>query len=211
VISKEEALKKGGRSDLNVGEDTEFTVRMNPKVFVPIIVGSNVNHEIPLFFREKRYVKNLLETIKRFLKAHADYVEALGLDLYDVLIFRGKRFTLLSPLLISKFAKSKSRRLVKNMNNLTLENFMLLTRLIDPKQLGMNNKLVMISINYGNYRSIVKSDEIVDKIVRRSISGRLYKLITSSRHLYCIYVKSLEVLLHTSFLIPSINKIEIIE
>jgi len=47
VISKEEALKKGGWSDLNVGEDTEFTVRMNPKVFVPIIVGSNANPEVP--------------------------------------------------------------------------------------------------------------------------------------------------------------------
>jgi len=163
------------------------------------------------FLREKRYVKNLLETIKRFLKAHADYVEALGLDLYDVLIFRGKRLTLLSPLLISKFAKSKSRRLVKNMNNSTLENFMLLIRLIDPKQLGMNDELLMISINYDSYRRIVKSDETIDEIIRRSISGRLYKLITSSRHFYRIYVKDLKMLLHTPFLIPLINKIGVIE
>jgi len=97
------------------------------------------------------------------------------------------------------------------MNNATLENFMLLTRLIDPKQLGMNDKLLMISINYDSYRRIVKSDEIVDEIVRRNISGRLYKLITSSRYLYRIYVKNLEVLLHTPFLISFINKIEIIE
>jgi hypothetical protein len=97
------------------------------------------------------------------------------------------------------------------MNNLTLENFMLLTRLIDPKQLGMNDELLMISINYDSYRRIVKSDETIDKIIRRSISGRLYKLITSSRYLYRIYVKNLGVLLHTPFLISSINKIEIIE
>jgi hypothetical protein len=69
VISKEEALKKGSWSDLNVGEDTEFTVRMNPKVFVPIIVGSNANPEVPSFLREKRYVKNLLETIKETTKS----------------------------------------------------------------------------------------------------------------------------------------------
>ncbi|MEM1789386.1 MAG: glycosyltransferase family A protein [Thermosphaera sp.] len=206
VIRREEAIKKGGWRDLNYTEDTEFTVRMNPKVFVPVEAGENACPNLHGVFREKRYEVGL-DYVKRLLKAHRDYVMGTGFNCYDILYYRSKRLMILSPLLVPWIMKSY--RLLRVMDNLSLENALTLFKMRDPKELGMDDNFFFLNINYKLLKMIEGGERTVDSIVRKKFRGQLYKIKTSSRHFALMYVKNALVLRYNPFVLPIIRRVEI--
>lgn len=196
VIKREDALRRGGWRDLNHGEDTEFAVRMNPRIFVPVEVGENARLDLHGVFREKRYGRGI-GYIKRLFNAHRDYVRGTGLGYHDILqYYRSKRLIILSPLLAPWFVKNY--RLLKEMDNLLLENVLVLSRMKDPSELDMDDRFFFLSINYKFLKIIENGDRTIDRIVREKCRGRLYKIKTSSRHFSLIYVKDLSILRYCS-------------
>lgn len=208
VIKREEALKRGGWKDLNSAEDTEFAIRMNPKIFVPVEAGENACLNLHGVFREKRYGKGLTY-IKRFIKAHTDYVMGTGLDFYDILQYRSKRLMILSPLLIPWIMRSY--RLLKGWDNLTIENVLALHKMKDPRELEMDDSYFLFGVKYKLLKMIMHGPQEVDRIVKEKCRGRLYKIKTSSRYFALMYMKNLTLVLrYCPFLVPIIEKIEML-
>lgn len=207
VIRREEALRKGGWRDLNCAEDIEFAVRMNPRVFVPVEVGENACLGLYGFFREKRYAKGP-SYIKRVLEVHRDYIKGTGLGFHDILQYRSKRLAILSPLLFPWFLENY--RLLESMDNLLLENILVLSRIKDPKELGMDDSYFFLSLNYKLLRTIKQGERTIDQIIKKRYKGKLYKIRTSSRYFSLVYVKNPLVLKHSLFILPIVKKIEVL-
>ncbi|MEM4757253.1 MAG: glycosyltransferase family A protein [Desulfurococcaceae archaeon] len=208
VVRREEALAKGGWRDINSAEDTEFAVRIHPKVFVPVLTGENALPHVQSAFREKRYSKGL-KYIKRFLDFHIDYVKGAGLNLYDIFKYRSKRLIILSPLILPW--TYRSYRLLKKINNLSLENILSLVRLKDPKDLGMNDEFLFMNFDFETIKMVNDGENTVDSFLKKEMNGRLYRIRTSSRNFYLIYIRDFHVLRYYIFLLSLIEDVGVVD
>lgn len=207
VVNREVAIKRGGWKDLNSAEDTEFSVRINPNVFVPVEAGKNASLHLHGFMREKRYSVGV-GYVKRLLQFHKDYVSGAGLDLLDVINFRSKRLILLSLFLLPWLFKN--HRVMKKINNLILENIMFLIRLNDPKVLNMDERLFFLGFNYKVFNTVKNGNKTIEEIISNRVHGRLYKITTSSRFFYMVYVKDFMVLNNYQMILPIIKEISVV-
>ncbi|MEM3837877.1 MAG: glycosyltransferase family 2 protein [Fervidicoccaceae archaeon] len=207
IVKREEALAKGGWRDINAGEDTEFAVRIHPKVFVPVLTGENALPHAATVLREKRYSKGL-KYMKRFIDIHRDYVRGAGLNLYDIFEYRMKRLIILSPLMLPW--TYRNYRLLKKMNNLILEHALYLHRLKDPKELGMSDELLFLNFDFKIIKMINGGEERVESILKNKISGRLYRIRTSSKNLHIFYVRSFHILKYIQTLLPLIENVDVV-
>ncbi|WP_440060026.1 glycosyltransferase family 2 protein [Thermogladius sp. 4427co] len=186
VVSREEALKKGGWRDLNAGEDTEFAVRMNPRIVAPVLAGVNAALELKGVFREKRYA-NRLGYLKRLIKMHVDGVRASGFNIWEILEYRSKRLIALLPVVAPW--TFRNYRLISAMDNASLDFAIGLFRLVDPRTLGMDDSTLLVIFNYSLVKKIKGGEEAIERVIRERLGRGLYRIKTKSRSFYLMYVR----------------------
>jgi len=188
VVNREYAIRRGGWRDLNVGEDTDFSVRINPAVHIPVIIGENASPSIPLFKREKRYTGSLKAYYKRFIKSHLDYSRAIGLSTLHIVKLRSKRFILLSPLILPYLRFRKLYRYYDNLLNTTTENIQRLLHLLPPREAGISERLFFLNIDKDLCRAVRDCKDIDGKILN-AVSRPLIRLESNNLEFWRTYIK----------------------
>jgi len=210
VVSKEHAVRRGGWRDLNMGEDTDFAVRMSPAIHIPVILGRNALPSTMLHVREKRYSNKLKTYYKRFVKNHLDYSRGIGLNAYHLIKLKSKRLALLSPLIFFYLKFYKPYRYYDNFLNVTIENLLRVTRLLPPREAGINENLFFLNLDKGLCK-VVNFCERIDKFVIAAVSPPLIKLKFDSFIHWRIYAKDVHLILsQLSFLRKALNGIELL-
>jgi glycosyltransferase involved in cell wall biosynthesis len=191
VVEKEFAIRRGGWRDLNVGEDSDFAVKIYPKAHVPVIVGENASPGLAPIWREKRYAKTLLKYVKRLVKIHLDSSIAYGLNPYNLLMMGSKRLTILSPLLLPYARFMRVRNYYDALPTFSIENLERLSRVIPPREVGIREDLFFLNIDYLGCR-VVNECSILDEMVKTIVSPPIIKFEGLSKIYWKTYFKSLD-------------------
>jgi len=204
VVNREYAIRRGGWRDLNVGEDTDFSVRMNPAVHIPVIIGENALPSTPLFRREKRYAGGLKAYYKRFVKNHLDYSRATGLSTLHMVRLRSKRLILLSPLILPYLRFKKPYRYYDKLLNITTGNIQKLQHLLPPREAGISERLFFLNIDKDLCRAVRDCKDIDGKILN-AVSRPLIRLESNNSEFWRTYIKDPHLVFRMSPLLARIH------
>jgi glycosyltransferase involved in cell wall biosynthesis len=195
VVDREYAIRRGGWRDLNVTEDTDFAVRMYPRIHVPVIVGENANPELQSYLRERRYARGTLGFLRRLLKAHLDAAIGYGISVSKIFRIRSKRILALSPVIIPYAKLRGGHSYYDDLPNYSTENLERLSHIIPPRKLGINEDLFFFNRDYHACR-VLRECLFLDNIMKSIVSPPVIKLSGMSRTFWVTYVKSMDVALN---------------
>jgi glycosyltransferase involved in cell wall biosynthesis len=196
VVNREYAIRRGGWRDLNVGEDTDFAVRMYPRIHVPVSVGENANPELQSYLRERRYARSSWGYLRRLLKAHLDSAIGYGINISNIFNIRLKRFSVISPIVIPYAKLRGARSYYDGLPNYSTENLERLSRIIPPRKLGIDEDLFFFNIDYHACR-VLRECPSLDDILKSIVSPPIIKFSGMSRFFWIIYVKSIDIALRS--------------
>ncbi|MEM1834451.1 MAG: hypothetical protein QXO80_04460 [Thermosphaera sp.] len=100
---------------------------------------------------------------------------------------------------------------MKKINNLSLENILSLVRLKDPKDLGMNDEFLFMNFDFETIKMVNDGENTVDSFLKKEMNGRLYRIRTSSRNFYLIYIRDFHVLRYYIFLLSLIEDVGVVD
>ncbi|MEM0126311.1 MAG: glycosyltransferase family A protein [Ignisphaera sp.] len=210
VGRREYILSRGGWKDLMVGEDIDFFVRVGFKVSFPIPLGLNAPAGLKLHAREKRYAKGLLEYVKRIVKGHLDYYYSRGYTPPQLFIFRIKRGILLSPMFTLLYFIKGSNRYFKNFSNEAGFEIMLLSKMRNPREIGIDDALFHVGVSTETVKMLGGVREIDDIVLNRV--GKAYRVSLKLSMLKIVYFKSVNVIPYAEGWFRGLfNKIESID
>ena len=173
LIAKKEVIEdKGNWKDLNVDEDTEFSIRIGFDYYIPVIVMSNL-YRVNIN-RELRYGKGL-KYYNRKLRNVIDSIRGSGYNFYDIIKIYGNygKIILLGISILFVFAKLKGiYRYSRKVNNKILYVYNTLSALIDPKDLEISDKFFLYSLltTYSDMK-----DQVSQKLREKIGDLMLYK------------------------------------
>ena len=210
VGKREYILSRGGWKDLMVGEDLDLFVRVGFKASFPIPLGLNAPAGLRLHAREKRYAKGFLEYVKRVVKGHLDYYYSHGYIPPQLFIFKVKRGMLLSPMYTLLYFIKGSNRYFKNFTNRAGFEIMLLSKMRNPHEIGVDDALLYIGVSTETVKMLGGVRE-VDNIVLNRV-GKAYRALLKSSTLKIIYFKSVNAVPYAEDWFRSLfSKIELID
>lgn len=209
VGKREHILSKGGWKDLMMGEDLDFWVRVGFKVAFPIPTGLNAAVELQFPTREKRYTKGLLEYVKRVIKGHLDFYYSNGYIPPQFIIFKIKRGILLSPMLTHFYFIKGSNRYFNNFSNQAVFEIMVLSKMRDPREIGIDDTLFCIGVSSEAIKILGGVREI-DRIVSSRV-GKAYRISRKVSSPKIAYFKSANVIPYEARLFTKVESIDVVE
>ncbi|BCU68774.1 glycosyltransferase [Stygiolobus caldivivus] len=156
LIAKKEIIKnEGSWRDLNVGEDTEFSIRIGFDYYIPVIATINLYRKN--IDREFRYAKGI-KYYKRRLRNTIDSIRGHGFNYHDIIeIYSnyGKMVTLAASIVFILAKLKGIYRYNKEVHNDILLIYNSLSKLVNPKELAIPEKFFMypLPLMYSNMKS----------------------------------------------------------
>ena len=170
VQTKEEILRFGNWSDLNLGEDIEFLSRQKISLTFPLIIGQNEEVEVKNLFieREKRYSKFWKI---RIMKNIIDLYRALNINYKDLVSIYPytKRYVILL-IVLDLISRSLGKYKNANENNLLHFYRKALNTIDDPrKYIDVDKKCIAVSLSRAIYNYLKINNLANDNLVRKHL------------------------------------------
>ena len=170
-IKKEEFLKRGGWGELNVNEDVETFARVGFDYFIPVIIKENLFKGEK---REKRYSKGLNYYIRRFNNI-IDGIRGNGFYWKEISVYYKEKKYLVLPFYLIARMKGIYRHGGEVDNKILIVRNEL-EKIIDPKEIGIDDSYFLFGVSNYEYEMIRN----VDEIIKRKFSG-LRKFLCKDR------------------------------
>ncbi|MEL9941102.1 MAG: glycosyltransferase family A protein [Desulfurococcus sp.] len=209
VGRREYILSRGGWKDFMVGEDIDLFVRVGFKVSFPIPLGLNAPAGLKLHAREKRYARGFLEHVKRVVKGYLDYYYSNGYTPPQLFIFKVRSGILLSPMSTLLYFIKGSNRYFKNFSNRAGFEIMLLFKMRNPREIGIDDALLCVGVSTETIKMLGGVREI-DNIVLNRV-GKAYRASLKLTTLKILYFKSVNVIPYAEGLFNKVESIDVVE
>ncbi|EZQ12023.1 glycosyl transferase family 2 [Candidatus Acidianus copahuensis] len=179
-IRKEEFMKRGGWSTINVSEDVEAVSRIGFDYFVPVIVKENLFRGKG---REKRYSKGIKYLVRRFNNI-VDGIRGDGFYWKDISVYyENKKYVVLPFYIIARIKG------IYRYHDCAAKIWIIkesIKKLVDPKEIDLDDSFFLFSISTIEH-SVVKVDEILQEkfgsLIKFSCNDRLIRYVKNNEGL----------------------------